>query len=272
MESAVHSVPAHRGGGDRARPITARPDVEIVVPVHNEAATFGRAHHHAARLPRRSRSPSAPLVTIADNGSTDGTGAGRPAAGGGAPGRAGHDAGRQGRGHAPRARHGRPARRKSWPTWTSTSRPRLSALLPLVASVLSGHSDVAVGTRLARGPRVVRGPKRELISRAYSLWCALSLRSRVSDFQCGFKATPPRARARAAPPREGRRAGSSTPSSWSRPSGSGCGSTRSPVEWTDDPDSSRARIVSTAVEDLKRLWRSARSRPASSGATCNAGP
>ena len=42
----------------------------------------------------------------------------------------------------------------------------LSALLPLVGSVLSGHSDLAVGTRLARGSRVVRGPKRELISRA----------------------------------------------------------------------------------------------------------
>ena len=67
----------------------------------------------------------------------------------------------------------------------STSLP---ALLPLVGSVLSGHSDLAVGTRLARGARVVRGPKRELISRAYSHIVRLSLRSRVSDFQCGFKA------------------------------------------------------------------------------------
>ena len=36
----------------------------------------------------------------------------------------------------------------------------LSALLPLIGSVLSGYSDLAVGTRLARGSRVVRGPKR----------------------------------------------------------------------------------------------------------------
>ena len=64
----------------------------------------------------------------------------------------------------------------------------LSALLPLVASVLSGHSDLAVGTRLARGSRVVRGPKRELISRAYSRIVRLSLRSSLTDFQCGFKA------------------------------------------------------------------------------------
>ena len=41
----------------------------------------------------------------------------------------------------------------------------LAALLPLVAPLLSGHSDLAIGTRLSRGSRVVRGPKRELISR-----------------------------------------------------------------------------------------------------------
>ena len=44
----------------------------------------------------------------------------------------------------------------------------LRGLLPLVAPLLSGHSDLAIGTRLARSARVVRGPKRELISRAYN--------------------------------------------------------------------------------------------------------
>ena len=42
----------------------------------------------------------------------------------------------------------------------------LTALLPLVAPLLSGHSDVAIGSRLSRSSRVVRGPKRELISRS----------------------------------------------------------------------------------------------------------
>src|SRR6202043_3922808 len=37
----------------------------------------------------------------------------------------------------------------------------LNALLPLVAPLVSGHSQVAIGTRLARGSRVIRGPKRE---------------------------------------------------------------------------------------------------------------
>ena len=35
----------------------------------------------------------------------------------------------------------------------------LDALLPLVAPLLSGHSDLAIGTRLAPASRVVRGPE-----------------------------------------------------------------------------------------------------------------
>ena len=34
----------------------------------------------------------------------------------------------------------------------------LDALLPLVAPLMSGHSDLAIGTRLHRSSRVVRGP------------------------------------------------------------------------------------------------------------------
>src|SRR5882672_12060194 len=44
----------------------------------------------------------------------------------------------------------------------------LAALAPLVAPLISGHSDLAIGTRLGRGARVVRGPKREIISRCYN--------------------------------------------------------------------------------------------------------
>jgi hypothetical protein len=64
----------------------------------------------------------------------------------------------------------------------------LRALLPLVAPLLSGHSEVAIGTRLAHDARVVRGPKRELISRAYNRLLHMTLRARFSDAQCGFKA------------------------------------------------------------------------------------
>src|SRR6202012_928197 len=40
----------------------------------------------------------------------------------------------------------------------------LDGLLPLIAPLLNGHSDVAIGSRLAPGSRVVRGAKRELVS------------------------------------------------------------------------------------------------------------
>ena len=64
----------------------------------------------------------------------------------------------------------------------------LAALLPLVAPLLSGHSDLAIGSRLARGARVVRGAKREFISRCYNLILRASLAARFTDAQCGFKA------------------------------------------------------------------------------------
>ena len=64
----------------------------------------------------------------------------------------------------------------------------LNGLLPLVAPLLSGHSDLAIGTRLAWGARVTRGTKREFISRSYNRLLRLVLRAKFSDAQCGFKA------------------------------------------------------------------------------------
>ena len=64
----------------------------------------------------------------------------------------------------------------------------LSALMPLVAPLISGHSDVAIGSRLAASSRVVRGPKREFVSRSYNLILRGVLGARFSDAQCGFKA------------------------------------------------------------------------------------
>jgi hypothetical protein len=44
----------------------------------------------------------------------------------------------------------------------------LAPLPPLVAPLISGHSDIAVGSRLLPGSRMVRGPKGEIISRCYN--------------------------------------------------------------------------------------------------------
>src|SRR5581483_9233850 len=61
----------------------------------------------------------------------------------------------------------------------------LRGLLPLLAPLLSGHSHVAIGSRLASGSRVARGPRREFISRTYNQILRTVLRARFTDAQCG---------------------------------------------------------------------------------------
>ena len=197
MEQAGGSV-ALLGGQHAARPACGRrpagsqprpgpTQVEIVVPVYNEA------HQLAERIGTlrtflNESLPFSALVTIVDNGSTDGTALVAQRLASTLEGVQAMILTRKGRGHALRraweASDGRSGRLHGRRPVDLADR----ALMPLVASVLSGHGDVAVGTRLARGARVVRGPKRELISWAYSLLVRTSLRSKVSDFQCGFKA------------------------------------------------------------------------------------
>lgn len=63
----------------------------------------------------------------------------------------------------------------------------LDALPALVAAVSTGHSDIAIGSRLANGARTVRGVKRELISRGYNALLRVTHRSHFRDAQCGFK-------------------------------------------------------------------------------------
>jgi glycosyltransferase involved in cell wall biosynthesis len=64
----------------------------------------------------------------------------------------------------------------------------LDALLPLVIPLINGHSDVAIGSRLAPGARTVRSSRREVISRCYNAMIRMTHGARFSDAQCGFKA------------------------------------------------------------------------------------
>jgi putative flippase GtrA len=118
---------------------------------------------------------------------------------------------------------------------------------------MSGHSDVAIGTRLAHGARVVRGPKREFISRSYNRILRAILRARFSDAQCGFKAV----RAAALPGLldEVRDDG------WFFDTELLILAQRQrkrihevPVDWVDDPSSS-VDIVDTAMNDLRGVAR-----------------
>ncbi|MEU7156475.1 glycosyltransferase [Streptomyces chrestomyceticus] len=129
----------------------------------------------------------------------------------------------------------------------------LNALLPLVAPLISGHSDLAIGSRLARSSRVVRGPKREFISRSYNLILRGSLAARFSDAQCGFKAVRGDVAERLLPMVED--------SGWFFDTEmlvlaerAGLRIHEVPVDWVDDPDST-VHIVRTATEDLKGVWR-----------------
>jgi putative flippase GtrA len=235
------------GTGPRQAPF----DVEIVVPVYNEAP------HLTARVTelRHFLDQSFPfraLVTVVDNASTDETFALANQLAATTPGVAAMHLPRKGRGYALRS------------AWSKSTAPvvaymdvdlstSLSALLPLVAPLLSGQSDVAIGTRLARGARVVRGPKRELISRAYNLLLRLSLRGRFSDAQCGFKALRRESALQLLPLVKD--------DEWFfdtellvTAERLGLRISEVPVEWVDDPDS-RVQIVRTAVGDLRGVWR-----------------
>jgi putative flippase GtrA len=129
----------------------------------------------------------------------------------------------------------------------------LNALLPLVAPLVSGHSDVAIGTRLSPSARVVRGPKRELISRSYNRILHTFLRARFSDAQCGFKAMRSDAARRLLP--------GIVDQGWFFDTEllvlaqrGGMRIHEVPVDWTDDPDS-RVDIVRTARDDLRGVAR-----------------
>ena len=231
-------------------------DVEIVIPVYNEeralAPSIHRLHRFLNSLPLSWR------ITIADNASTDIT----PEIARTLAAELDHvrvlRLEQKGRGRALRA---------AW----SASRARvvaymdvdlstdLHALLPLLAPLLSGHSEVAIGSRLARGSRVMRGPKRELISRAYNRILHVALRVRFSDAQCGFKAV------RADVLHE--LLDAVCDQSWFFDTELLIAAQRRgmrihevPVDWVDDPDS-RVDIVSTAVADLRGVARLAMATP-----------
>ncbi|MFJ2935390.1 glycosyltransferase [Streptomyces sp. NPDC087219] len=231
--------------------IAGRPVLDVVIPVYNEEKDLEpcvrRLHEHLLRT-----FPYGFRITVADNASTDTTP--QVAAGLAAelPEVRSVRLEQKGRGRALRT------------VWSGSDAPvlaymdvdlstDLNALLPLVAPLISGHSDLAIGSRLARSSRVVRGPKREFISRAYNLILRGSLAARFSDAQCGFKAIRRDVAERLLPMVED--------TGWFFDTEllvlaerAGLRIHEVPVDWVDDPDST-VHIVSTATDDLKGVWR-----------------
>jgi len=125
--------------------------------------------------------------------------------------------------------------------------------LPLVAPLLSGHSDVAIGSRLSRTSRVVRGPRRELISRGYNLILRTALGAKFSDAQCGFKAMRTEC-AQALLPLVVDKAWFFDTELLVLAERAGLRIAEVPVDWVDDPDS-RVDILTTARDDLRGVAR-----------------
>ncbi|WFE40074.1 glycosyltransferase [Micromonospora sp. WMMD998] len=234
-----------------ARPTAATAVLDVVVPVHNEEVDLGpcvrRLHAHlTAHFPYPFR------ITVADNASSDGTWAVAEALAAELPEVGVLRLAEKGRGRALRV------------AWSASPAPvlayldvdlstDLAALLPLVAPLLSGHSDLAIGTRLARASRVVRGAKREVISRGYNLLLRGALAARFSDAQCGFKAIRADVAAELLPLVQD--------TGWFFDTEllvlaqrAGLRIHEVPVDWVDDPDS-RVDIVATALADLRGIGR-----------------
>ncbi|MDQ1528400.1 MAG: hypothetical protein QOK08_1105 [Actinomycetota bacterium] len=132
----------------------------------------------------------------------------------------------------------------------------LRALPPLIAPLLSGHSDLAIGTRLAPSSRVDRGGKREFISQCYNFLLRQTMGVRFTDAQCGFKAMRADAAAQLLPLVED--------DGWFFDTEllvlaerSGLRIHEVPVDWVDDTDS-RVKIVSTVRRDLRGIVRLSR--------------
>ena len=232
----------------------APPEVDVVVPVYNEEVDLERSvrrlHEYLA-----SRFPLTACITIADNASTDATAAIAARLSAELPGVRAVHLTERGRGRALRAAwSGSDARILAYMDVDLST--DLDGLLPLVAPLLSGHSDISIGSRLARGSNVVRGPKREIISRAYNALLRATLGARFSDAQCGFKAI--RAdRARELLPLVEDEGWFFDTELLIVAERSGLRIHEVPVDWVDDPDS-RVDIAATASADLRGIARLAR--------------
>ncbi|MFE2932247.1 glycosyltransferase [Streptomyces sp. NPDC059278] len=238
----------HRASVAAHRP---EPVLDVVIPVFNEEndlePSVRRLHTHL-----RETFPYPFRITIADNASTDSTPqiAARLAAE--LPEAQWLRLTEKGRGRALRT------------AWSLSPAPvlaymdvdlstELTALLPLVAPLLSGHSDIAIGTRLAPGSRVVRGPKREITSRCYNVLLRSVLAVRFSDAQCGFKAVRRDVAEQLLPLIQD--------SEWFFDTEllviaerAGLRIHEVPVDWVDDPDT-RVDILATALADLRGIAR-----------------
>lgn len=129
----------------------------------------------------------------------------------------------------------------------------LSYLLPLVGSILEDGYDLATGSRLLPESKTRRSLTRGIISVVYNWTVRLAFGTRFSDAQCGFKALSRETVRRMVPQVQDE--------SWFFDTEllvlaekQGLRVKDIPVVWSEDDDS-RVKILRTAWDDLKGIWR-----------------
>jgi glycosyltransferase involved in cell wall biosynthesis len=225
--------------------------VEVVVPVYNEQDALPKSIPALCAY-LETYFPYRWSVVIADNASTDATLAVAEGLAAGDPHVSVLHLDEKGRGRALKA------------AWSASEADvvaymdvdlstNLWSFLPLVAPLATGHSDVAIGSRLLRGAMVTRKWKRELISRCYNLLIKAMFRNRFSDAQCGFKAIKRGVAQELLPQVED--------GEWFFDTEllllaeeQGYRVSEVPVDWIEDLDS-RVDVASTAMKDVKGLLR-----------------
>lgn len=242
-----HSADVEKGAAIVVRNVT----VDIVLPVLNEEPTLERNTRTLLKT-LSSQSKYDWSITIADNGSSDGS----------------WDVARRiarSELHVRALRLERPGRGGALKAaWASSKADiqaymdidlstELDALNALLDPIAAGSADISIGSRLLPASEVTRSPLREAISHLYNLIARTALHYPVRDAQCGFKAVSRSVIHTIVPAIEDNGWFFDTELlilAYRR----GLKINEVPVHWVEDDDS-RVRIVKTAMDDLRGIWR-----------------
>jgi glycosyltransferase involved in cell wall biosynthesis len=225
--------------------------VDVVIPVLNEAHVLAKS----VATVRKFLSENLPCkwrVVIVDNGSSDGTD------------RVAQELTQQHDDvafvHLDQRGRGR-ALRTAWSQSTADIvsymdvdlSTELAALPRAVKAITEEGYDLAIGSRLMRESRTKRSFKREFISRSYNLFVKLMMGTKFSDAQCGFKVLTREVVVHILP--------QALDQAWFLDTEMlviaerlGYRIKDLPVKWDEDDDS-RVKIISTAWEDIKGVFR-----------------
>ena len=228
------------------------PQVDIVIPVYNEAHVLAGSIERLRSYLQESQFPYTWRVVIADNASTDSTLTAARALEDTYP-----DVTVL---HLPQKGRGR-ALRKAWLESDADAMcymdvdlsTDLAALVPLTRAVLEEGYHVASGSRMTKGSQITRSLRREMTSRGFIFLIRVLFLSRLSDTQCGFKAISRQGAQELLPRVENEEWFFDTELLLLAEKG-GYRVKQVPVHWIEDPDS-RVNVIKTVAEDLRGLLR-----------------